>query len=150
MTLQLLHSEFSYIWGKLDFLFYQFRYCIKSDLNHSIPVLFLREIIFMVTLRSTENNNHFFSSIKGTVIYLQFFKTTLDIPYYWRIFWRKRVTTCVKLTKEYEKIILVKSYYVCMVSMFPLYPFLNKCGVAFKKNFSRKTFFLSPPLCLCI
>ncbi len=27
MTLQLLHSEFPYIWGKLDFLFYQ---CIRA------------------------------------------------------------------------------------------------------------------------
>ncbi len=28
MTLQLLHSEFPYIWGKFDFLFYQ---CTMSD-----------------------------------------------------------------------------------------------------------------------
>jgi hypothetical protein len=29
MTLQLLHSEFPYIWGKFDFLFYQFVRAIK-------------------------------------------------------------------------------------------------------------------------
>ncbi len=31
MTLQLLHSEFSYIWGKLDFLFYHCKYCTKKS-----------------------------------------------------------------------------------------------------------------------
>jgi hypothetical protein len=39
MTLQLLHSEFPYIWGKFYFLFYQSRYLpnacpVIRDLQH--------------------------------------------------------------------------------------------------------------------
>ncbi len=34
MTLQLLHSEFPYIWGNFDFLFYQGKYTYLLSYNN--------------------------------------------------------------------------------------------------------------------
>ncbi len=47
MTLQLLHSKFSYIWGKIDFLFYQ---CRKVESGEAVHAAKMNAQIFMFSV----------------------------------------------------------------------------------------------------
>jgi hypothetical protein len=45
MTLQLLHSEFPYVWGKFDFLFYQCSFQRESKKKKNGEVLFTLKVM---------------------------------------------------------------------------------------------------------
>jgi hypothetical protein len=59
MTLQLLHSEFPYIWGKFDFLFYQCTLQMKGRWESNINAWFR----FMYIPRNETARPHYFQNI---------------------------------------------------------------------------------------